>query len=1195
VRQRAGTEQYYRALDRVPALDTNANDLRANSSAMNNRTVPIALLALGLVALVTCYWFVAGRRAADAEGTVPAAVAEPPIPTPQEPALEPVATPAADAPEATAPEERRVVEQPPRVVAPPAEGLRRVEGRLQFPEGTPADERALVMAVRRPMKLRGLLGSPGLAEMAWDPELQRDRALIATAEIDASGRFHIDLPSDLRSAHLAVTGRYLYPLATAEVALPPTRDVTLTAELGAWVSGKLLPPPNPSPLQSDFEWIEMELGPDLAGGFDALRIDSLGVTRELEAQADGSYEFRGVPDAGRWGISVAHGHLAAHLHLGIDPAPGEHLVLDLQMVRGATLRGSVVDAGGRPVDGAQVEARYRGVLGDAIGALRSGRTSPEGTFVLEHVALGEIDLVARNAGMQPGKLHIDGELHDGDERSNLSVVLESGGRIAGRITFSDGQPAAGAEVRASPDLAQLSGLDAMKIARAQGGSAETDEAGTFEILGVSDVLFQVNAAVTFDGEGPREGRWSTSVTGVEPDGPELALVLEAMVALRGRVTDLAGDPVKEFSARATQQDTGAMFGIGAVRRDGTFDDEEGRFELEHLAPAVWDVEVSARGYATSETQQVRLPQLEGEPELIFVLEPAASVAGTVYDTEEAPVSGARVALELPIGERVAAMSSDGIPEVFTDVDGHFVMEDLDPGSVALVASHEGFAGSAPAALEVRSGEHVDGVELRLRIGGTLTGIVYDDAGEPAAGRTVIAQITPTYSAQHLLTTDGAGEFRVEHLEPGTWQVVATANLLSGETGDEIDMGEFLGNMKMASAQIVDGEETHVELGAPPADPVLLRGHVTHAGAGVPGAMITLVPEDVEPGAVMAAMKMKVTDDDGRFEVQLDHPGAYLMTVQTGVNVGQQNAVEYTQRIPDDVEEHHVAVELPGGRISGRVLGPDGQPAADCRVTMSVEGGVAFGSFMGGNYVEITTDAEGRYTGRYLRPGTYTVAAGGVALGGLLGGETESGREVRSGVRLSDGERLEGLDFRLEKPGMLSGEVLEPDGTPVVGASVFVRDEDGHLLERFSLTTTNGAGHFEYAGLAPGRYTASARVAGRASQESEPASVAAGGSGMVQLTLLDGAMLRVVVVDKTGAEVRAQVSVVDAEGREMAGMLSMADIMESPGGDFSSEEQRIGPLADGKYTVSATTADGRRAARSVSLSGRIERRVKLRLK
>ena len=104
-------------------------------------------------------------------------------------------------------------------------------------------------------------------------------------------------------------------------------------------------------------------------------------------------------------------------------------------------------------------------------------------------------------------------------------------------------------------------------------------------------------------------------------------------------------------------------------------------------------------------------------------------------------------------------------------------------------------------------------------------------------------------------------------------------------------------------------------------------------------------------------------------------------------------------------------------------GADGDPLSDCRVTLNVEGGVSYGSFMGGHYVESSTGNDGRYAIEFVRPGRYTVSAGGAPLGGLLGQASAGGRVVRSGLVVEEGSALDSVDFRLEDPGELTGVVV----------------------------------------------------------------------------------------------------------------------------------------------------------------------------
>jgi hypothetical protein len=260
----------------------------------------------------------------------------------------------------------------------------------------------------------------------------------------------------------------------------------------------------------------------------------------------------------------------------------------------------------------------------------------------------------------------------------------------------------------------------------------------------------------------------------------------------------------------------------------------------------------------------------------------------------------------------------------------------------------------------------------------------------------------------------------------------------------------------------------------------------------------------------------------------------------------------------------------------------------------MQGGLVFGTVFGGHYTEIATDEQGAYEIPWLRPGSYTVAAGGSLLGGVFGDGEALGREVKS-VELDEGESMSGLDFRLETPGSLQGTVRDATGGLVAEASIFLRDDDGHLVELFSLASTNASGKFEYPGLAPGAYTVTARTRTLASGAGVPVRVRSDESTEVTVVLEPGTILLVSLEDSSGADLPSRVSVLDDKGREMNGMMSLAELMERYSGGLGEAVQRVGPLPPGTYDVRAIAEDGRTAQREVSLTGQSERKLKLRLK
>jgi hypothetical protein len=195
------------------------------------------------------------------------------------------------------------------------------------------------------------------------------------------------------------------------------------------------------------------------------------------------------------------------------------------------------------------------------------------------------------------------------------------------------------------------------------------------------------------------------------------------------------------------------------------------------------------------------------------------------------------------------------------------------------------------------------------------------------------------------------------------------------------------------------------------------------------------------------------------------------------------------------------------------------------------------------------------------------------------------------IELAESEWRKDLDVRLENSVGVEIEVVDDRGAPVNGAAVFARDTSGRAVDRMSTVRTDASGKARYGGLSPGAYTFSARKDSLSSGESAKADARSGGSSSVKITLAQGTLLYVTTVDANQQPLRARVSVTDEAGHDVAGLMSTQDLMErmnraGPGGN----EQKIGPLAPGKYKVKATAGDGRTSQQTVTLTGQSERRM-----
>jgi hypothetical protein len=656
------------------------------------------------------------------------------------------------------------------------------------------------------------------------------------------------------------------------------------------------------------------------------------------------------------------------------------------------------------------------------------------------------------------------------------------------------------------------------------------------------------------------------------------------------VEDAAGVALKEFRVRL--HTVGAVFFDPGQTREESFRDEGGAFVVRDLDAGPWEVSANADGFGPGTPLQATLPRTEVEP-LVLILAPAASVAGTVLDPSGTPVAGAKVTPHVDTAQRFQRLRGDSKPPETTSLeDGTFLLGGLGAGTSSIAAAREGFAASEPVSVELRAGEKTTGVVLRLRKGAVVTGEVYGPDGEPARGVRVLAQ-APGGLDMAVRQANGQGSFRFEGLSPGAWTITALLEEREIDPGAEAadTTAAFLENMRFTMVELEDGEEEHVVLGAPPKDPVVVRGLVRHGKEPVTHGLLSFFAEG---GGGLEALKMAPLGADGRYEAKLNEPGDYVVSVQvTGASGAfQQHNIEFRETIPEG-DEHTLDLALPLGGVEGRVRGADKKPLSGARVTLVTDGGIELGSLMGGQYSEATTDESGHYSFAYLRPGTYAVAAGGALFGGAFGTEGNAGRVIRANLEVAEGRTLSGVDFELTEPGDIDGRVVDGAGVGVKDAVIFVRDASGRLLDRFSMIASGPDGSFRYAGVAEGEYLVSARGKGLASLESAPVRVLRGERSSVELALFPGTKLVIEVVGSEGEALEARVSVTDAQGREMQGMLGWAEMAASLSEGFDGSKQTVGPLPPGSYTVTAVTLDGKRTSKPVNLDGQPERRLRLR--
>jgi protocatechuate 3,4-dioxygenase beta subunit len=466
---------------------------------------------------------------------------------------------------------------------------------------------------------------------------------------------------------------------------------------------------------------------------------------------------------------------------------------------------------------------------------------------------------------------------------------------------------------------------------------------------------------------------------------------------------------------------------------------DGRFRLTLSTVEEVSLETAAPGYLRAESRFV--PRSSTTPSVLR-LEPAARLSGLVVDAAGRPVSQTYVRISVQGFQRMTLSRADG----------RFQLSGLQfQKSYEIKGFHRGFTDGEAKARTPAPGQIAPPLKIVLGSGVTAFGHVVDEAGNPVSGARVT--LTSTRQTRFPATTDAEGRFEVRALETGKLILRARSVGFSPLSrpveipagAPRVDLGAF----ELPAATVVEGEVTDTH-GTP------------IAGASVEGDFNSFDPlqwvEDLaapQPGVQ--------TGPEGRFrlielprgtpiQLRIEHDG-YLPLRVPGVEAPLQAPL-------------HLEMKAARG-LSGRVVGPEGEPVADAalsRVEESHEGGGA----MMGEYELGTTDARGAFQVSGLEPGPndLRVKAEGYAT-----------RTMR-GIMIPKDRDLEGFEIALGRGAILQVRVLSADGGPVAGARIWVEPSSARDLASFMRmpriqTDEQGTGRAELPN--PGRYRVSASV------------------------------------------------------------------------------------------------------------------------
>jgi protocatechuate 3,4-dioxygenase beta subunit len=363
----------------------------------------------------------------------------------------------------------------------------------------------------------------------------------------------------------------------------------------------------------------------------------------------------------------------------------------------------------------------------------------------------------------------------------------------------------------------------------------------------------------------------------------------------------------------------------------------GAYTLALLAPGNYRLEVRSPGGRIDHGEPFTVPapaklrRKDADPAEIptldlglWSLDPGVAVEVTVTDSAGVPIPGAGVGAGQrdPRGETTFFETKSGPGGVarLTGIDPGRAL-DLTCVAPGFVRREESFAQVAPAARCV------------LLRQATLAGSVIDDSDRPVAGATVTLR-----HLQRSATTDAAGRFSFETLDPGPERLVAVAPGHRAAERRLVLAAAERRTLEPIRLTSTSGRDGRVVDGA--------------TGELLAGAEITVTDP---PGGGIAT-----TDDEGAFTIDVDADEPVQIDVREAGYAHKSFALKASSEGTPDV------VRLSrGGRIRVSVWDEEADaPCAGCDVTLAGESGGA---------PRLTTDAEGEAVSEPLDPGLWSVA------------------------------------------------------------------------------------------------------------------------------------------------------------------------------------------------------------------------------
>jgi protocatechuate 3,4-dioxygenase beta subunit len=673
------------------------------------------------------------------------------------------------------------------------------------------------------------------------------------------------------------------------------------------------------------------------------------------------------------------------------------------------------------------------------------------------------------------------ELHE-DETARLEIALARGGvTLTGVVTDATGGPVGGARIDASAldGLARPGDAIASTLTSSDGKYTMTVAPGHL-LVAASDADYA-----------PQARHVEVGTTGAKAD---FQLVPGGVI--EGIVRDeTTREPVAAIVI--AERDEGAAR-FGEVGRHHAAAKADGKFRLTGLRPGSYELAATAGKRVSHAPTVVGLGVAEQIADVEILVGASATVRGVVVDDTGAPATG------------VTVSAFDDSATAESDAKGGFELSGLSPGKHMLIGRGGDFIPGGMTPVDVGT-KDLDGVRVTVKRGLAIKGHVEPrqvcdvrlDIDDRALGPDLPMLVSP-------VTTAADGAFELKPVSAVGYTIVARC-----ASGDQ-------GSQAVTVAPGAPEQIVHVTPGASIAGRVVDTAGKTVAGVVVMAAQQAGSEHMMIVNGVVTSGVQAMTDAAGKFEVRGLQPGTYrLRVLDRGKPLpmrSPESATKVTVAAAAKKTGVELAVDRADGVIRGTVTDDAGKPIADAWVSVHQDLEAMVSGMAGsgapdreGDSRMITIQNSDDGGGAGEAAPSLTDASGHFEITGLTRDSWDVVAEAQAGKLRGRAEHVKpDATITIQARGVteLRGVVHAPGGTPPSSFSVAL---EGPTRAERSFATPDGS--FSFARVDPGTYKV--RVTSTAGNGEAPATVTAGATATVDVTLASNAVVVGKLVDSAG--------------------------------------------------------------------------------